>query len=129
VCESCGADKTRWEAATAEERERERAQSRRASAKYRARIRVLIADAKNRPCADCGGRFPTYAMDFDHVRGHKAFKVSEAVQRAYAMTLERVQAEIAKCDVVCANCHRLRTESCGMHNRSEKRDGDRVNPD
>jgi len=52
-------------------------------------------------------------MDLDHVRGTKEFKVSEAVQRAYGLTLKRVQAEIAKCDVVCANCHRIRTERAG----------------
>lgn len=111
VCESCSAIKTRWEAATPEERERERGQSRRASAKYRGRIRAIIAEAKNQPCSDCGGRFPTCVMDQDHVRGEKKFKVSEAVQRAYGLTLDRVRTEIAKCDVVCANCHRVRTES------------------
>jgi hypothetical protein len=48
-------------------------------------------------------------MDLDHVRGRKEFKVSEVVQKAYSISLERLQAEIAKCDVVCANCHRVRT--------------------
>ena len=50
-------------------------------------------------------------MDLDHVRGPKEFKVSEAVQKAYVISVESVRAEIAKCDVVCANCHRLRTEA------------------
>lgn len=118
ICEDCAAVKTRWEAATPEERQRERAQSRRASARFRARIRLLIAAAKNRPCADCGGRFPTCVMDLDHVRGQKEFKVSEAVQRAYGTNLARVRAEIAKCDVVCANCHRIRTESAGYGARA-----------
>ena len=110
VCESCGAVKTRWEAATPEERAREREQSRRASAVYRRRIRAIIEQAKDRPCADCGRRFPTCAMDLDHVRGAKEFKVSEAVQRAYALSMKRVLEEIAKCEVVCANCHRVRTQ-------------------
>ena len=113
ACESCGAVKTRWQAATAEERERERAQSRRASAKHRVCIRSLIEEAKNVPCADCGGRYPTCAMDLDHVQGAKEFKVSEAVQRCYGLVFERVRAEIAKCEVVCANCHRIRTEQSG----------------
>ncbi len=113
VCQSCGALKTRWQAATPEERERERAQTRRWSAKYRARIRAIIEEAKDRPCADCGCRFPACVMDLDHVRGSKAFKVSEAVQLATALTLDRVRLEIAKCDVVCANCHRIRTEAAG----------------
>ena len=102
---------TRWQAATPEERDRERTQSRRASAKYRATIRAIIEEAKDKPCADCGRCFPTCAMEFDHVRGRKAFKVSEAVQRAYAINIEKVRAEISKCDVVCANCHRIRTQS------------------
>src|SRR5436190_5107500 len=111
ICEVCGAVLTRWQAATPEERERERAQTRRSFAKYRARIRAIIEEAKDKPCADCGRRFPACVMDLDHVRGPKEFKVSEAVQKAYVISVERVRAEIAKCDVVCANCHRLRTEA------------------
>lgn len=52
-------------------------------------------------------------MDLDHVRGEKRFKVSQAVQLAYAATIDGLIDEIAKCDVVCANCHRLRTEARG----------------
>jgi hypothetical protein len=105
VCEKCGAVKTRWEAATAEERAIERAQSRRASASQRRRIREIIQKAKDQPCADCGGAFPTCVMDLDHVRGVKEFKVSEAVQKAYGIKMQRLLEEIAKCEVVCANCH------------------------
>ena len=116
----CGALKTRWQAATPAERERWRALTRRSSAKYRARVREVIEEAKDRPCADCGRRFRTCAMDLDHVRGPKRFKVSEAVQRAYAITLDDVCAEIAKCDVVCANCHRVRTEHDNHRARSHR---------
>jgi hypothetical protein len=84
-----------------------------ASAKHRASIRSLIEEAKNVLCADCGGGYPTCAMDLDHVHGAKEFKVSEAVQRCYGLVFERVRAEIAKCEVVCANCHRIRTEQSG----------------
>jgi len=52
-------------------------------------------------------------MDLDHVHGPKDFKVSEAVQAAYAYPLTRVYEEIAKCEVVCANCHRIRTARTG----------------
>jgi hypothetical protein len=45
-------------------------------------------------------------MDFDHVRGEKLFVIGEHVRRAHNDLLM----EIAKCELVCANCHRVRTE-------------------
>jgi len=72
-----------------------------------ARLRAIVIDSKNRPCADCGVRYPYYVMDFDHVRGGKRFNVSEGA--ASQVTVENLLEEIAKCDVVCANCHRERT--------------------
>lgn len=61
--------------------------------------------AKNVPCADCGKSYPYYVMDFDHVRGTKVLRISAMQDRK----LEVLEEEIAKCDVVCANCHRERT--------------------
>ncbi len=72
---------------------------------WRAKLVRLVEDAKDVPCADCGGRHPSYVMDFDHVHGEKLANV------AHLMTgsLERLLSEMGKCDIVCANCHRLRT--------------------
>lgn len=97
-----------------EERERERAQTRRSAAKQRDKVRAIVQAAKDAPCADCERRFPKYVMDLDHVRGRKEFKISGAVQSPFARTLDELRAEIEKCDVVCANCHRIRT-----HQRSD----------
>ena len=78
------------------------------------RVRQAVAAAKDVPCADCGGRFPKPCMDFDHRDpAQKSFTVSGGMPRGLASVLR----EIAKCDVICANCHRLRTEtqrSAGM---------------
>lgn len=62
---------------------------------------------KAQPCADCGIQYHPMAMDFDHVpeRGKKEFCISI---KKINVTLEKLDAEIAKCDVVCATCHRLR---------------------
>jgi hypothetical protein len=60
-------------------------------------------------------------MDFDHVRGEKKFKVAEAVQFAYGLNFDQLRAEIAKCEVVCANCHRIRTASRGYTGELSKR--------
>lgn len=68
--------------------------------------RAWLNREKSAPCADCGGSFPPECMDFDHVRGEKSFGISASVG---GFALARVQEELAKCDLVCANCHRVRT--------------------
>lgn len=77
--------------------------------RFRALKRLTVCKAKDRPCADCGQRFPTVAMDFDHVRGRKDYDISK--MRNNNSSLEALHREIAKCDVVCACCHRIRTQA------------------
>ena len=67
----------------------------------------LLDDLKDTPCGDCAGRFPPCAMDFDHRNARtKRTAVSRMIGRAGTAT---IMAEVAKCDIVCANCHRART--------------------
>jgi hypothetical protein len=67
-----------------------------------------ITDAlKAVPCADCGLSYPPFVMDFDHVKGEKTKDISNLVQEG--ASLAALMAEIDKCEVVCANCHRIRT--------------------
>jgi hypothetical protein len=56
-------------------------------------------------CLDCG-ETNILVLEPDHVRGEKKCNVSELVLRAYAWTT--IEAELAKCEIVCANCHRDR---------------------
>ena len=77
-------------------------------AKRRAEAIAYVAWRKDAPCADCGTFYPSYVMDFDHVRGEKWMKLSQLVTRS--VTRATLDAEIAKCDLVCANCHRERTQ-------------------
>ena len=75
-------------------------------ATYRAKRREIIYAAKSAPCADCHTNYPTYVMDFDHLDPSlKEFEVG----RGLYVSIKRLEAEIAKCEVVCANCHRERT--------------------
>lgn len=70
------------------------------------RSRIWLDAQKDRPCLDCGGRFPLECMQFDHRPGEtKLFNIGMRSTLARA----RLVAEIAKCDVVCANCHAIRT--------------------
>ena len=70
-----------------------------------AKFKKWLEEVKAVPCADCGIRYNTWVMDFDHVRGTKAFNIGSAA----GFKRERLEEEVAKCDVVCANCHRDRT--------------------
>lgn len=76
-------------------------------AKRRTERQAWLFPLKNVPCMDCGGRFPTVCMDFDHRPGTgKRFNIGE---RFAMVSLADLRTEVAKCDVVCACCHRLRT--------------------
>lgn len=64
------------------------------------------------PCMDCGSYFPAVAMDFDHVRGHKLATISQMTAAKWkSVSWGQILVEMAKCDLVCANCHRVRTSN------------------
>jgi hypothetical protein len=59
-------------------------------------------------CTDCGYKEHAEALELDHLPGcEKVTNVASMV--AHNWSWERIEAEIAKCEVVCANCHRVRT--------------------
>jgi hypothetical protein len=68
--------------------------------------RDFILALRDRPCLDCGRRFPAYVMQFDHRDpATKRFLVAASWLKSIATILN----EAAKCDIVCSNCHRDRT--------------------
>jgi len=76
-------------------------------AKQKAHLAQYLRDLKTKtPCVDCGINYPYYVMDFDHVRGQKQANVMELVS---TLSKKRIDLEIAKCEIVCSNCHRIRT--------------------
>lgn len=63
---------------------------------------------EERPCADCGGTFHHSAMHWDHLPGvQKQSEVSFLMARTQSK--RRVLDEIAKCELVCANWHAVRS--------------------
>ena len=75
--------------------------------------RNLVRAAKSRPCSDCNQQFPYYVMDLDHLpEFEKKFSLGKYINHS----LIEVIAEIAKCEPVCANCHRYRTHNRGYAN-------------
>ncbi len=60
------------------------------------------------PCTDCREFHPHYVMDYDHL-GDKVLNISNAVGNGWSK--KKIQEEIDKCELVCANCHRKRTHA------------------
>lgn len=60
-------------------------------------------------CADCGWAAWARGLDWDHARGIKEHAIAKLINDRWPVAT--LIAETAKCDVVCANCHRLRTAS------------------
>ena len=58
-------------------------------------------------CIDCGYNENPVALDFDHVRGDKSFDISKRMGSSLKIILH----EIAKCEIRCANCHRVKTHA------------------
>lgn len=72
--------------------------------KNRAWVKAYLSD---HPCVDCG-EDDVRVLEFDHVDPKlKLFGISRGV--ADGRSLKSIQAEIAKCEVRCCNCHRIRT--------------------
>ena len=66
-----------------------------------------LHEIKSRPCQDCRGSFHPAAMTFDHLPGKEKLKdiSTLVVTGCVQMAIE----EMKKCDLVCSNCHAIRT--------------------
>lgn len=85
-------------------RQGEDAQSRRGRAEVREWIHTYLQE---HPCIDCG-ESDVRTLEFGHRDGEKK-SAAVAVLARGGHSLGRVRAEIDRCDVRCANCHRIRT--------------------
>lgn len=73
----------------------------------RSEIKKFLQEVKQASvCADCKEDYPYWIMEFDHLRD-KEFNVCDWFNTT--RSLDRVKAEVEKCDIVCANCHKNRT--------------------
>lgn len=72
--------------------------------KYLLQVRTFIDSVKEKGCAKCGFQHPA-ALDFHHVSEDKETSIATVFQKKWS--LARVQKEVAKCILLCANCHRI----------------------
>lgn len=66
-------------------------------------------------CVDCGYNANAYALQFDHIGDNKKGGVSDLIATDYSW--KTILQEIDKCEIVCANCHAIRTKQRGQHSR------------
>ena len=79
---------------------------------YRYKTADWVDTFKDVPCADCGVKYPSYVMDFDHLPEHtKTMGIPMMINRRAPKS--KILEEINKCEVVCSNCHRERTKQRG----------------
>jgi hypothetical protein len=72
-------------------------------------LKHFIDAVKSYPCTDCGESYPPYVMDFDHLPDYE--KVTEIAKVYKSGSWSKTVMEIMKCELVCSNCHRIRTYS------------------
>lgn len=86
--------------------------------KYKARS-AWREQLKSVPCADCHLTYDPVCMDFDHRPDeNKLYCVGSMF--CTAVSDDVIRSEIAKCDIVCSNCHRLRTKRRGRVSKYAK---------
>ncbi len=82
--------------------------SRRWRDKKRQELKEVVNSIKSVACKDCNKTYPSYVMHFDHLDATTK-KDNIATMIHGVKSLDSILQEIAKCEVVCANCHAERT--------------------
>jgi hypothetical protein len=77
-------------------------------------IKIIQEEKLKRGCACCGYRENAFALDFDHLDPNS--KV-EGVSRMSSRNIKKIKEEILKCQVLCANCHRIKTHDTETFNK------------
>jgi hypothetical protein len=77
------------------------------------RMQFVVAYLREHPCVDCG-EDDVVVLEFDHLKD-KLFEITRGIRER---NWDDVLAEMAKCEVVCANCHRRRTAQRGGYLRA-----------
>ena len=83
--------------------------------RYAANLKFVQEYKLEKGCADCGYKAHHAALEFDHIKPAKRGRVSAQLGKS----MRCIQEEIELCEVVCANCHSLRTYRRGWQGKSQ----------
>ena len=87
--------------------QKEKTMNRQKQSRHR-NISFIREQKQGKRCVDCREDYPYWMLEFDHLPGHeKLFTIGG--RRARDFTIQQLIDEIAKCDIVCSNCHKNRT--------------------
>ncbi len=114
TCKSCRKIQAAARWASGSEKEKNYESKARRVARAQDYLWSVLIDAS---CADCGETNPL-VFEFDHVRGETFLDVARMVVSNYGV--EAIRLEVEKCDVVCANCHKIRTSTRANHWRVKR---------
>lgn len=107
--------KEAWRRSYQRNRAKQQAQIKARQQRYDERNRQVVIDwLQGHPCVDCG-ETDLVVLEFDHLSDKTA---SICHMLTNGTSVARLEQEIAKCEVVCANCHRRRTAKRGNHWRT-----------
>lgn len=73
----------------------------------------------NKPCKDCRRKYPYYVMDYDHLDPSTKIAAVSTLNN-YSISQKRILEEIAKCDLICSNCHRQREHDRRQEKKKNK---------
>ena len=73
----------------------------------------FVISMKQKPCVDCGVKYPHYVMDFHHRDRETKLATINRMINYHSYSKKKIIEEVNKCDLICANCHRGRTY-CGI---------------
>jgi len=94
--------------------QKEKALDRRKQSRHKAIAHVRNAK-QGKKCTDCREDYPYWILEFDHLPEYdKLFTIGGRSSRDYS--IEQIDAEIAKCEIVCSNCHKNRTYRRALKN-------------
>lgn len=94
--------------------EREKVAKREISSRiYRYNYALLTRYKTMYGCSECGYKENAAALQFDHIHPKDKFKEVSAM---YTYSLTSIKTELAKCRILCANCH-------AIHTQQQRKDG------
>ena len=109
ICRDCGEKlvlSKNWSKSTARAKKYRCTQCKNMEGKIRKRKRKEQAiECLGGKCLDCGGVYVRDVYDFHH---RDPAQKEMPLNQMFKLNWKKVKSEIDKCDLLCANCHRIR---------------------